>query len=285
MNFDAQLKEYGAAMDDFVLNAIPGVCAQAEVLRDAMAYSLSSGGKRIRPVLCLAFAELFGASARDALWYASAVEFVHTYSLIHDDLPCMDNDDMRRGKPSSHIQFGEATALLTGDALLTHAFTCIVRSGLPSDRDQQAVAELSKYAGIDGMIGGQIVDLAGEQTAYDLDTLMLMDSMKTGALITAACCLGCVAAGVSEIPDAVRRFGMETGLAFQIRDDILDYLEGEENSDIVSGKSTYVSLLGIEDAQACAARHTEKALEALTELPGDTAFLRELTMKLLDRTV
>ena len=200
-------------------------------------------------------------------------------------IPLKNPDCLRRGKPTCHIAHGEAFALLAGDALLTHAFTCVVSSGLPAERDAAAVRLLAEYAGIGGMIGGQIIDMAGENAGYDTDTLVLMDEMKTGALITAACCLGCVAAGVLEIPEAVKRFGMELGLAFQIRDDILDFLDGEDNSDAVSGKSTYVSLLGLDTAQQFAAKHTEEALRALEQLPGDKTFLRELTVRLLDRSV
>lgn len=262
---------------------VPETCSEYAIIADAMKYSLESGGKRVRPVLTLEFCRLCGGVSEKVLPLAVAVEFIHTYSLIHDDLPCMDNDDMRRGKPASHIAFGEANALLAGDALLTHAFSCIANADLSAEQRISAVGELASYAGINGMIGGQIIDLEGENAGLNIDSLFLMDKLKTAALITSACVLGCIGADRKDmIPHSVA-YAQNLGIAFQIVDDILDFLEGDENSDIVSGKSTYVSLLGLEKAKEYASDYTEKALEALNNIPGDTSFLREFTANLLNR--
>ena len=165
-----------------------------------------------------------------ALPFAAAVEFIHTYSLIHDDLPCMDDDDMRRGKPSSHIKYGEANALLAGDALLTHAFTSVSSADLKSENIVDAVKELSCFAGVNGMIGGQIIDLQGENKNLQLDDLFLMDKLKTAALITSACVLGCIAADKYENIPLAKKFAENLGIAFQIIDDVLDFLKGKKTA-------------------------------------------------------
>ena len=266
-----------------IMSFVP-VCNDAySVIEEAMKYSLESGGKRVRPMLVLEFCRVCGGDEKQALSFAAAVEFIHTYSLIHDDLPCMDNDDMRRGKPSSHIKFGEANALLAGDSLLTHAFTAVSEAKLPAKNIVDAVRELSCFAGVNGMIGGQIVDLQGENKNLQLDDLFLMDKLKTAALITSACVLGCIAADKYENIPFAKKFAENLGIAFQIIDDVLDFLEGEDNSDIVSGKSTYVSLLGIEEARKKASEYTEAALDALNEIDGDTSVLYDFAVELLKR--
>ena len=280
-------KEIFASHIDLIENNImcfvPETQKQYSVISDAMKYSLEGGGKRVRPVLVLEFTRILGGSVINALPFAAAVEFIHTYSLIHDDLPCMDNDDMRRGKPASHIKYGEANALLAGDSLLTHAFSCIVSAELSSKQKTDAVKELADYAGANGMIGGQIIDLEGENAGLDIDSLFLMDKLKTAALITSACVLGCIAADRYDMIPHAKEYAVNLGLAFQIIDDILDYLEGEDNSDIISGKSTYVSLLGLEKAKELAAEYTRKALSALSEIDGDTTFLEYFSQTLLNR--
>ncbi len=270
-------------IENNIMSFIPVTKEQYCVISDAMKYSLESGGKRVRPVLALEFCRILGGSVEKVLPLAVAVEFIHTYSLIHDDLPCMDNDDMRRGKPSSHIKFGEDKALLAGDSLLTHAFSCIASAELSAQQRIDAVRELSEYAGANGMIGGQIVDLEGENAGLNIDSLFLMDKLKTAALITSACVLGCIGADRYDMIPFAKEFALNLGLAFQIIDDILDFLEGEDNSDIVSGKSTYVSLLGLEKAKSVAAEYTEKALSALSEIDGDTSFLEYFAETLLNR--
>ena len=272
-------------IEESIMNFVPSAGKSYAVIEEAMKYSLESGGKRVRPMLVLEFCRICGGDVSKALPFAAAVEFIHTYSLIHDDLPCMDNDDIRRGKPSSHIKFGEADALLAGDALLTHAFTALSSAELSSKQIVDAVKTLSDYAGANGMIGGQIIDLEGENKNLSIDDLFLMDKLKTAALITSACVLGCIAANdYDNIPAAVS-FAENLGIAFQIIDDVLDFLEGEDNSDIVSGKSTYVSLLGLEKARCEAEKYTEAALNALTSVSGDTDVLVDFSMKLLKRNV
>ena len=264
-----------------------------DAVKKAMAYSANAGGKRIRPVLCTAFAELFGGSYEQALPLACAVEMVHTYSLIHDDLPCMDNDDYRRGRPSCHKQYGEATALLAGDGLLTLAFFVIAQSPEQTGADpvhcQRVCRELAQKAGMDGMIGGQVMDLANEHQSVTAEILTQTDALKTSALLEAACRMGAIVAGASE--DDVHTAGeyaYHLGIAFQIVDDILDVTGKEDErgkpvgSDAASGKSTFVSLLTLDGARALAQKYTGRALAALKRLP-DSGFLQALTEELLSR--
>ena len=265
-----------------VMDFVPVADKSYKLIEDAMRYSLDVGGKRVRPVLVLEFCRILGGNTENALPFAAAIEFIHTYSLIHDDLPCMDNDDMRRGKPSSHIKFGEANALLAGDALLTHAFSCITSSSLSAQQMVDGVRYLSDFAGANGMIGGQVVDLLGENSELGIDELFVMDKLKTAALIKASCVLGCIAADKYEYIAKAETFAENLGLAFQIIDDILDFLEGEDNSDIISGKSTYVSLLGLEDAKKLADDYTQKAMQILDEIPESSA-VREFAVTLLNR--
>ena len=256
---------------------------------EAMAYSAEAGGKRIRPLLTLLFCELAGGEPEKALPFACAVEMVHTYSLIHDDLPCMDNDDFRRGRPSCHKQFGEATALLAGDGLLTKAFETLAEADLPPDRIVRAVRILSRCAGTCGMIGGQVLDLQNETQSPDAPTLELTYRLKTSALLQAACLLGVAAAGGDETAarDA-REYADSLGIAFQIIDDILDVVGDESllgkplSSDAANGKATSVSLYGLEESRRRAAAYTQKALRVLETYPH-SGELAALTRQLLDR--
>ncbi len=255
---------------------------------EAMAYSLEAGGKRLRPMLALEFCRLAGGEPEKAMPFACAVEMIHTYSLIHDDLPCMDNDDMRRGKPSCHKAFGEATALLAGDALLTKAFEMLSKAELPPERIVKAAAILSRCAGIDGMIGGQAVDLLNEAQAPDFDTLELTCRLKTAALLQAACLLGTAAAGNDQMADKAREYGLNLGLAFQIVDDILDVtgdsalLGKPVGSDAENGKTTFVTLCGLEKARELAEKYSRGAVEVLAQIPGSEDLSR-LTEQLLLR--
>ncbi len=260
-------------------------------LISAMEYSVGAGGKRIRPKLMLKFAELCGAEPSKALNFACALEMIHTYSLIHDDLPCMDNDDTRRGKPSCHIAFGEATALLAGDALLTDAFSLALSTeDVPSDRAVAAALVLSRCAGSDGMIGGQVIDLKYEERETPLETVKELYRLKTGALLKAAAEIGCILAGASdEKLSAARCFAENLGLAFQIRDDILDIIGDEKllgkpvGSDGKSQKSTYVAHVGLDKAQSDVEAYTDNAVKAL-EIFGDGAVeLKELARSLMIR--
>lgn len=243
-------------------------------LIEAMRYSLLDGGKRIRPLLVLEFCQLCGGEVSKAMPFACALEMIHTYSLIHDDLPCMDNDDMRRGRPSNHKAFGEGLALLAGDALLTLAFETMLSPESIALAGTQPAAEaagtLACAAGAHGMVGGQVIDLASEGQQIPLEILQLMDECKTGSLIVAAAEMGCILAGASqEKRQAARKYASAIGLAFQIVDDILDVTGTTEDlgkkagSDADNQKSTYVTLLGLEKAQETALELTHQAVEAL----------------------
>lgn len=262
---------------------------QAEVV-NAMRYSLSNGGKRIRPVLALEFAKACGGSRDDCLALACAIEYVHTYSLIHDDLPCMDNDDMRRGKPSCHKEYDEATALLAGDALLTHAFEIIGTSDLSSSKKATAMTLLSQNAGVGGMIGGQIIDLIIENGDPTLSELLTVYKLKTGALISAACLMGCISAGASDEQfAAASKFAYSLGVAFQIQDDILDIIGNEKElgkpigSDAENNKKTYATVKGIENAKKDVERLTASAITQLDKFEN-TEFLKSLSMSLINRS-
>ncbi len=272
----------------------PEDCAQGSVCT-AMKYALLDGGKRIRPVLTLEFCRVCGGNIQSALPFACAVEMIHSYSLIHDDLPCMDNDDLRRGKPSCHKQFGEAVALLAGDALLTLAFETMlnksVNTGLSAQNRLNAAAVLAKQAGAMGMIGGQVIDLDCEGKNVPIQVLQKMDDLKTGALISAACQMGCILAGADEkMIQAADRYAKNIGLAFQIMDDILDVTSTSENlgkpigSDAENKKSTYVSLLGLAAAQNLVYQLTEQALAELEIFGEKNQKLREFTIFLSKRT-
>ena len=237
----------------------------------SMRYSTLAGGKRIRPYLVLAACEMFGGSVKDAIYFASAIEMVHTYSLIHDDLPSMDNDDLRRGKPTNHKVYGEATATLAGDALLTGAFEILCAADLPAEAKISAVRVLSEAAGGDGMVGGQIMDLAAEEGEIPFETLIKTHSLKTGAMITASVRLGLIAAGVSD-PKAIQAlctYARHIGLAFQIVDDMLDVVGDESElgkpigSDAEEGKTTFMSFFTPDEAKAYAERLTESAKDAI----------------------
>ena len=257
---------------------------------ESMRYSLLAGGKRIRPVMVLAFCQLCGGDPQQALPFACAVEMVHTYSLIHDDLPCMDDDDLRRGRPTNHKVYGEAMALLAGDGLLTKAFeTALSFSGVPEDALRGARI-LAQCAGADGMVGGQCIDLDSEGKDVDLELLREMDQGKTVALISAACQMGCVAAGAEEsLLEKARSYAEGVGMAFQIRDDILDVLGDAATlgknvgMDSARDKRNYVSLLGVEEAQRLVETFTAQAEQALDGFEGDTVFLRELAQSLATR--
>lgn len=262
---------------------------------DAMHYSLMAGGKRVRPRLVLEFARVCNGKDEDALPMACAIEMIHTYSLIHDDLPCMDDDDTRRGKPSNHKMFGEAIALLAGDALLTLAFKTIF-SGLTGNNAaiRAKCAELlAEYSGVTGMIGGQVIDLESEGKKPEIERLEIMDKKKTGCLIKVACLMGCLSAGVydEESLNAAESYGESIGLAFQIVDDILDVTSTTDElgkpvgSDEQQQKSTYVSLLGIDKCKNLVEEITEKAIKSLEIFKGDTQPLAELALSLSKRSV
>lgn len=264
-------------------------------LVDSMEYSLMAGGKRIRPKLVLEFCKACGGQPENAIAFACAIEMIHTYSLIHDDLPCMDNDDMRRGRPSNHCAFGEDTALLAGDALLTLAFETVLSEKALEATSAQAVAKagrlLANFAGVSGMVGGQFIDLSIEGKKVEAEILEKMYSKKTGALLKASCMMGCIAAGADEEKlKAAEKFGGKIGLVFQIIDDILDVVSTTEVlgkpvlSDEQNEKTTFMSLYGEEKCRKLAKELTDEAIKAL-DIFGEekSAELCELAVGLLNR--
>ena len=262
------------------------------VLLDAERYSLFAGGKRIRPLLTLEFCKMFGGDEAAAVPFACAVEMIHTYSLIHDDLPCMDDDDMRRGKPTNHKVFGEAIALLAGDSLLTGAFEAAASNTVAgAEISAKAVAYLAGCAGRYGMIGGQVMDLEGEKKSLSADELLKLHSLKTGALISAASVLGALAAGVGfDDPrmEAVVMYAENIGLAFQIIDDVLDCTGDAEllgkavGVDAKHQKTTFMSFYSVEEAKFYAERLTEEAIRAVQTFENSDALV-SLARWLLNR--
>lgn len=285
--YNPQLQQHLRLIEQALPDYLP---TGADDLSTAMRYACEAGGKRIRPVLTLEFCRLCGTEVERALPFACAVEMIHSYSLVHDDLPCMDDSPLRRGKPSVHAAFGEAAALLAGDALLTQAFQVMADAQVPAEFIAAAVSVLAGAAGGAGMVGGQMLDLDSEGKAISLDTLERLQQGKTAALLIAACELGCLAAGAGTAQrDAARRFGEGIGLSFQIVDDILDITSTNEalgkptGSDQRNEKVTYVSLLGIEEARLWAARRTAEAEQALEPFGAEAGTLRRLSQALLLR--
>lgn len=259
-------------------------------LAEAMRYSLLAGGKRIRPLLVLEFCRIAGGNVEKALPVACAVEMLHTYSLIHDDLPCMDNDELRRGKPTNHMVYGECTATLAGDALQAEAFGTILRCDLPPTVKASCAEILAGAVGLDGMCGGQFLDMSWEGRTLTEQELTEINIRKTGALLVAACQMGVAAAGGSELMlAAAGHYGSSIGLAFQIRDDMLDVLSTAEElgkpigSDLEENKNTYMVLMGREGCEKTIAKLTDFAKNVLDEAFEDTAFLKELADALSTR--
>lgn len=287
LEFEALLRSYADRVEGYLHSCFTDADEPQQVLFDAMRYSLLAGGKRLRPVLAQAFCELCGGSAMDALPFAAAVEMVHTYSLIHDDLPCMDNDDYRRGRLTNHKVYGEATAVLAGDALLTAAFGHLAAAPLPASRVVKATRVLSLCAGELGMVGGQVLDMEAEHRVCTEEEVLAIQSRKTGALISAACQLGVIAAGgTQEQLDAADRYAEALGLAFQTRDDMLDVLGDSGKMGKATGmdenKNTFVRLYGVGACSRLIEKETQKAIEALGAFE-DSDFLKELSMKLAIR--
>lgn len=262
-----------------------------ESLKESMHYSLQAGGKRIRPMLLLATMHEQGAAHPDALKVAAAIEMIHTYSLIHDDLPSMDNDDLRRGMPTNHKVFGEAIAILAGDALLTFSFGILARLENVSAEDKVRLIDLlSTSAGAEGMVGGQVLDIEGEEKQLTLDQLEQVHLLKTGALLTYSIISGAILGGANaEQLMALSTFGRHLGLAFQIQDDILDVTGTSEElgktagKDETSDKSTYPGILTLPKAKEKLDYHAQQALDAIAGLPGDQQLLKELTELIVQR--
>lgn len=291
MNLQDYIAARRALVEDALQVALSPVYPGAERLFAAMEYSLLAGGKRLRPLLLLAAAEGFGGKADDVLPFAVGVEMLHTYSLIHDDLPAMDDDDMRRGRPSCHKQFDEATAILAGDGLLTHAFAKQCAAAAEPECKLAAIRYFAQNAGIYGMVAGQTLDIAAEGQSIDLAGLKAIHRAKTGALLAAAVVCGGILAGADEAEQTqLEKFGYAFGLAFQIVDDILDEVGDAKllgkpvGSDAANHKVTYVTLLGLDGAKAAAAEVTAEAVAALEPLGAKGQLLAELAEYYLQRS-
>ena len=287
--FSARMETYRAMVESFLAaQCVPADVPYARLL-EAMRYSLTAGGKRLRPILTLEFCRLCGGDIQAALPAACGVEMLHTYSLIHDDLPCMDDDDLRRGKPSNHKVFGECTAVLAGDALQALALETVLSAPLPPERALRCGQILTKAAGPEGICGGQQLDLAWEGRKLGRDELMEIHLRKTSALIRAACLMGTAAAGgTAEQEAAARRYADALGLAFQIRDDMLDVIGDEATfgkpigSDREEEKTTFVDLLGLDECEREVKRLTEEAVSALAVF-DDADFLIALSRSMETR--
>lgn len=294
------LRDIESALEAYLQDPISCVslppCPQKSRVSDAMRYAVLGGGKRIRPLLVLSFCELAGGNPQDALPFACAVEMVHAYSLVHDDLPCMDNDLLRRGKKTCHVVFGEAIALLAGDALLTYAFEILSTAPISREhprKGMEAMATLASCSGVGGMVGGQALDLLNEADSSPCqDELIQIDTLKTAALLRASTTLGVLAApATTELHRQVAAtYAHHLGIAFQLIDDLLDVTGDpqktgkERHRDQKLGKTTMIDLIGLEQAQVLAAYHTKQALGALDRFPqAQTASLRTLSHSLLDR--
>ena len=283
-------EEYRLLIESCLKEIIPDPQGEKDGLAEAMRYSLLASGKRVRPVLTLAFADMLGADLQQILPVACALEMIHTYSLIHDDLPCMDDDELRRGKPTNHVVFGECTATLAGDALQSLAFQTLLSAPLESGRLVCCGAALAEAAGYRGMCYGQFLDMMGEGKHLTAEELDEINNSKTGALLGAACLLGAAAAGADERQrKAAESFGVKLGLAFQIRDDMLDVLSTDEElgkpvgSDKEEQKNTYMALLGEVRCAQLVHELTESAIEGLEAHFTDTYFLASLARSLENR--
>lgn len=288
-----RLKKKSAVVEAYLVGCLKDKAIPEDLLA-AMEYSLLAGGKRLRPALCLSCASLFHLDPAKALPFAAAIELIHSYSLVHDDLPAMDDDDLRRGKPSNHKMFGEAMAILAGDGLVTEAFGLMAATvaTLPAGRVLAALAEMANAAGAAGMVGGQVLDMDYTGRAgVSYEQLRRMHALKTGALIRASCVSGALLAGAPEQDvENIRKYGEALGAAFQITDDILDEVGDEKalgkpvGSDRELGKTTYPSLLGLDKSRELAAEFVGQAISALAHYPDpDAAFLRDLAHYILER--
>ncbi|WP_318019885.1 polyprenyl synthetase family protein [Rossellomorea vietnamensis] len=283
-------QEHGELITKHMVETVEGLKIPP-VLKEAMIYSLQAGGKRIRPILLLAVIQTFNQNTRLGLNTASALEMIHTYSLIHDDLPSMDDDDLRRGKPTNHKMFGEAAAILAGDGLLTYSFQLIAEdSALTNDQKVKLIALLARCAGPEGMVGGQVADIEGENKRLTVQELENIHVHKTGKLLIFSVLAGGIISGASENElELLERFSYHIGLAFQIQDDILD-IEGSEEmigkpvgSDESKHKSTYPSLLSMKGAKEKLQFHLDEALTALTSMPVDSGLLAEIARLIVSR--
>ena len=284
-----KMKAYMQQIDRYLADAIPSTPTPYEKLTNAMSYSLTAGGKRLRPILTMEFCRLCGGDSFSALPVGCGVEMLHTYTLIHDDMPCMDNDDMRRGRPSNHKVFGECTATLAGDALQALAFETVLDAELPAEARAGCALLLAKAAGYNGICGGQQIDIEWEGRSLTAQELHQIHSRKTSALFQAACQMGVVAAGGTPLQEqAAVAYAQHMGLAFQVRDDMLDVIADQRElgkpigSDRDEGKTTFVDLIGLSGCEALVEEESGKAKEALAVFE-DPSFLCDLTDSLVNR--
>ena len=290
LNFRQHTEQYLAYIEHYLDSECFRYPAEPQSeLFDAMRYSLLAGGKRLRPIFVFDFCRMCGGDWKAAAPFAAAVEMVHTYSLIHDDLPCMDNDDFRRGRLTNHKVYGEATAVLAGDALLTSAFLFLTKASCSSEQKLRAVEVLSLCAGELGMVGGQMLDMQSEKRRCTKQEILDIQNRKTGALIRAACMLGVLAGnGTDEQLAAAGSFASHLGLAFQIRDDMLDVIGDPKSLGKAVGvdgeKNTFVQLYGLETCDKMVCENTNTALSCLSSFQ-DTQFMRDLAEQLTHRTV
>jgi len=292
MSFSKGLHNRALKVDDYLKSYLNNHKNEfEEKLHEAMTYSLLSGGKRIRPILLMEVGSLFGASEEELKDYACAIEMIHTYSLIHDDLPAMDDDDLRRGNPTNHIVYGEAMAILAGDGLLNYAFELMSEKAIDFGMNHvKAMHEISKASGHQGMIGGQVADILSEDAHGDASVLRYIQEKKTSALLTCALTAGGYIASCSEeIISDLRTLGLKVGLAFQIKDDILDIESDEDTlgkpigSDEKNSKLTYPSLYGLEAAKLKVESLTSEAHQIIDGFNGDVTFLKSLVDYLCHR--
>ena len=291
MKNEIRTKEYREFIEHYLGNIYPEFRSEPQTqLFDAMEYSLLAGGKRLRPIFAMDFCRMCGGDWKNAAPFAAAIEMIHTYSLIHDDLPCMDNDDFRRGRPTNHKVYGEAMAILAGDALLTDAFLIASSAKLPNPLDMSlAIGVLAQGAGSLGMVGGQVLDIQAEHRELTEQEVIDIQSRKTGALINDACVLGVIAGGGSEEQIAAAAgFAGALGMAFQIRDDMLDVIGTQEEMGKGVGtdanKNTFVKLYGLEKCEELVQKYTNTAIEMLSVFE-DNAYMVALAKSLTDRKV
>ena len=291
MKNELRTKEYREFIEDYLGNIYPEFRSEPQTLLfDAMEYSLLAGGKRLRPIFAMDFCRMCGGDWKNAAPFAAAIEMIHTYSLIHDDLPCMDNDDLRRGRPTNHKVYGEAMAILAGDALLTDAFLIASSAKLPRPEDMSlAIGVLAQGAGSLGMVGGQVLDIMSESRELTEQEVIDIQSRKTGALINDACVLGVIAGGGSEEQIAAAAgFAGALGMAFQIRDDMLDVIGTQEEMGKGVGtdaaKNTFVKLYGLEKCEELVQKYTNTAIEMLGAFE-DNEYMIALAKSLTDRKV
>ena len=291
MNFEIKSREYREFVETYLSNIYRKYADQPQKpLFEAVEYSLLAGGKRLRPIFALDFCRMCGGNYETAAPFAAAIEMIHTYSLIHDDLPCMDNDDFRRGRPTNHKVFGEGMAVLAGDALLTDAFMIAASAKLPNSGDMgRAIALMAEGAGSLGMVGGQVLDIMSEQRELTEREVLDIQSRKTGCLIHIACCLGVIAGGGSEAQlKAAADFAANLGLAFQIRDDMLDVIGTQEEMGKGVGtdetKNTFVRLYGLAKCEELVQKYTDIAIDALSVFEN-TEYMVSLAKSLTERRV